>query len=683
MAAEVLFSIIVPTRNRLDTLVETLEGIRQQDFDDYEVIVVDDGSSTETRAAYPALWKSLGERFRLVIRGPDSHPGSGPSKARNAGIEVARGEFITFCDDDDRWCGKDHLAVAARSLRATPWCRLYLANQIGVLDGCIKISNWFPEIDNGMLIRKQNLDPGVYEIAKKDIVDLPSFAHLNITIVKRDLVNEIGGFWTKISYEEDRDFFWRCLDHVDRLLIRRDIISIHNIPLPKRQDNVSTQITQIERWLGRGLVCRHVAISCLGVSLVRQAVRLHGDTLRHLVGHLEEKNRTFTASRLARASLACRFSMKWAFYTVYLNLREAVRSKRHKLVETVPSEVSPVQDRADGTATQAGPMFSIIVPTRNRPDMLEQTLMGIHAQTFRNFEVVVVDDGSSEEVRKAYVGLWGKLDKCFRLVTLGPPDHFGSGPSKTRNVGIAAACGQYVTFCDDDDYWCDRTHLAVAARALTQRKSAMYIGNQRGLSNGSEIVSDWLPELTSKLRNRPRVNELDVYELPRADLVASRAFPHLNILMVHRDIVQDVGGFWERALYEGDLEFFWRCLDRVDKVLFRPMIVSAHNIPDKTKQDNVSTRFSQIERWVLRATNCRHVLLMISCRDLARRVLSFEADTLRHLSVELAQMGRYQASLSLAAQALNERFSFKWCVFVLFMGVRTVWNRLVPMKEDA
>jgi glycosyltransferase involved in cell wall biosynthesis len=321
-------------------------------------------------------------------------------------------------------------------------------------------------------------------------------------------------------------------------------------------------------------------------------------------------------------------------------------------------------------------MFSVIVPTRDRLGLVEQTLLELKKQTYQDVEFIVVDDGSSAAVRAEYPALWDRLDARFRLVLLGPAGHPGSGPSKARNHGISLARSRFLAFCDDDDQWCASDHLAVAARALSARPDCgMYVANQIGVREGSVRISDWLPAVTGRLSDRPRLADCNVYVVPQADLIESNAFPHLNILIVSSEIANAVGGFWEKAPYEGDLDFFWRCLDRVDAVLMRPDVVSIHNIPNPSARDNVSTQSSQLERWLLRSTNCRHVVSGIRSLKLIERVLNTEGDALRHLAVLLESSNRPGSALLFALQALAGRYSFKWLGYAGMLILRRRSNR--------
>lgn len=86
------FSILMPTYNRAAFLPETLESVFAQRFADYELIVVDDGSSDGT----PALLARYGERLRVLRQAR-----RGPGAARNLGLAQARGEYVIFLDSDD------------------------------------------------------------------------------------------------------------------------------------------------------------------------------------------------------------------------------------------------------------------------------------------------------------------------------------------------------------------------------------------------------------------------------------------------------------------------------------------------------------------------------------------------------------------------------------------------------
>jgi len=91
------------------------------------------------------------------------------------------------------------------------------------------------------------------------------------------------------------------------------------------------------------------------------------------------------------------------------------------------------------------PLVSIVVPVYNVEKYLEECFYSITSQTYKNIEIILVNDGSTDNSGK----LAGELAKQDLRVVVIHKDN--SGPSDTRNIGIDAAKGQYITFIDSDD----------------------------------------------------------------------------------------------------------------------------------------------------------------------------------------------------------------------------------------
>lgn len=100
---EVKVSVIMPAYNRETYIRESIDSVLAQSFTDFELIVVDDGSTDSTAGIVQSYTDS---RIRLIRQ-----PNRGVSVARNAGLEAARGQFITFLDSDDLYY-PDFLKVA-------------------------------------------------------------------------------------------------------------------------------------------------------------------------------------------------------------------------------------------------------------------------------------------------------------------------------------------------------------------------------------------------------------------------------------------------------------------------------------------------------------------------------------------------------------------------------------------
>ncbi|MBU4233654.1 MAG: glycosyltransferase family 2 protein [Proteobacteria bacterium] len=90
------------------------------------------------------------------------------------------------------------------------------------------------------------------------------------------------------------------------------------------------------------------------------------------------------------------------------------------------------------------PLVSVIIPTYNRADLVRQALASVKAQTYRDFEIVVVDDGGTD-------GTYEVLSADRDLRVLRHPRR--RGVAAARNLGVAAARGEWLAFLDSDDLW--------------------------------------------------------------------------------------------------------------------------------------------------------------------------------------------------------------------------------------
>ncbi|MBT6957817.1 MAG: glycosyltransferase family 2 protein, partial [Opitutae bacterium] len=118
-------SVIIPTFNRLGYLPRSLGSVLAQSYDDYELIVVDDGSTDQTVDAIQQDYPSV----NLI-----EQENKGVSAARNAGIRAASGEWIALLDSDDEWLpGK--LNSQMNALESHPEYRLCHTEEIWIRDG--------------------------------------------------------------------------------------------------------------------------------------------------------------------------------------------------------------------------------------------------------------------------------------------------------------------------------------------------------------------------------------------------------------------------------------------------------------------------------------------------------------------------------------------------------------------
>ena len=111
-----------------------------------------------------------------------------------------------------------------------------------------------------------------------------------------------------------------------------------------------------------------------------------------------------------------------------------------------------------GTTSIRGPLVSVIIPTYNASGYICNALQSVYAQTFANYEVIVINDGSADTPRLLDV-LAPYRDRIHYL------EQQNGGPSAARNAGILVAKGEYIAFLDSDDCWFP-AYLAEQLRVL-------------------------------------------------------------------------------------------------------------------------------------------------------------------------------------------------------------------------
>ena len=90
------------------------------------------------------------------------------------------------------------------------------------------------------------------------------------------------------------------------------------------------------------------------------------------------------------------------------------------------------------------PLISVIIPTYNRENLLKDTILSVLIQTYKNFELIIVDDYSKDNTKRAVENF-----KDSRIIYLRHDKN--KGPAATRNTGIKRAAGDYIFLLDDDD----------------------------------------------------------------------------------------------------------------------------------------------------------------------------------------------------------------------------------------
>ncbi|WNZ63301.1 glycosyltransferase family 2 protein [Myxococcus sp. MxC21-1] len=125
------------------------------------------------------------------------------------------------------------------------------------------------------------------------------------------------------------------------------------------------------------------------------------------------------------------------------------------------------------------PFFSVIIPTYNRARLLEAALASVFAQEERDFEVLVVDDGSTDDTLETLA----RYGEQVRVLS-----QRNAGPGTARNLGIQEARGTYVAFLDSDDVWFPWT-LATYRQVLEADGTSLVLGTAALFSRAETLAT--------------------------------------------------------------------------------------------------------------------------------------------------------------------------------------------------
>ena len=125
--------------------------------------------------------------------------------------------------------------------------------------------------------------------------------------------------------------------------------------------------------------------------------------------------------------------------------------------------------------SQIFPRVSIVTGTYNSMKYLDRLIDSVQAQTFTDWEMIFVDDGSHDGTRE-YLARFCEENRKFRLILKTPE----GSPAKSRIVALEAARGEYIAFCDHDDFWAP-DKLQIQIEAYRQYPDAAIVHTQRTL----------------------------------------------------------------------------------------------------------------------------------------------------------------------------------------------------------
>lgn len=236
------------------------------------------------------------------------------------------------------------------------------------------------------------------------------------------------------------------------------------------------------------------------------------------------------------------------------------------------------------------PIFSVVIPTYNRLPMLKQAIASVDSQIFRNFEIIVSDDGSNDGTVE-----WLTSERPdVKVVCSG-----GRGAGGARNFGIAAASGRYISLLDSDDLWHPHLLELVSDALVHEPSSALVLVSETRFSEPSFPV--WTTQLEV---------EKECYDVILDVAVACKGFAGTAVWgALRRDCFLKVGPFKEdRGINMEDLDWLFLAGDEGPAIRIISPQLLAYRLHDTQITKDFMQFYRSVELFLQREANGEYPL---------------------------------------------------------------------------
>ena len=197
-------SVVIPTHNRAKMLKRAIDSVLAQTYQDFELIVVSDGSTDKTEAVV-AAYKD--PRIKLLKH---ERP-EGASSARNTGINVCKGKYIAFLDDDDEWL-QEKLEKQIDLIKYSP-------PEVGL------VYSWMECVENEEVTHVR--DPALKGYIFPHMLDKQAITNSSTLLIKRTVLDVVRGFDEDLPRGNDGDFIRRITKHFHVDFVPEVLVKVH------------------------------------------------------------------------------------------------------------------------------------------------------------------------------------------------------------------------------------------------------------------------------------------------------------------------------------------------------------------------------------------------------------------------------------------------------------------------
>lgn len=224
-----LISVIIPMYNSASTIVRALDSVKNQSYrGDYEVLVVNDGSVDESQSIVENyIANNKDENFKITLLNQNN---SGVSKARNTGLQFAKGNFIAFLDSDDYWV----LHKIERQI-------IFLNNDF---DFVCALRNNEKIVFPYKLIENRYANISLRKLLFKVV------GQTSTALFKRNILENTGFFDESQRYSEDANYWMRIARNNKMIILNETLVKTDN---DYGQTGLSSNLVQMEKGVRKNI----------------------------------------------------------------------------------------------------------------------------------------------------------------------------------------------------------------------------------------------------------------------------------------------------------------------------------------------------------------------------------------------------------------------------------------------
>jgi glycosyltransferase involved in cell wall biosynthesis len=500
------FSVIIPTYNRADVLEKCLIALSNQEFpsERFEVIVCDDGSIDNTSD----IVRNLKVQYKLLYLKQENR---GPAAARNMGIRRSTGKYLLIINDDAILepdaikihydLQEKHYGEKISILGTFKWYPKYTQSFLGYLATHSDILFNYSQMISGLLYNYNNFYTCNISILRKGAEDAGLFDETFNGPAAEDIEFgyrlELSGY--NVLYEES------CVAWHDHSVTIESFCKIHQT---RGFGAVTLSFLQPKAYL----------LDYLDINILKQwknEIETVSEQFKNLVKMMQkfesEKN-DFKIQKIAKELLPS------------VKLLQNYYAKKGMLSNPLIEKI--ILRNSNASKIKSTPLVSVIIPCYNYARYLAEAVESIIGQTYKNIEIIVVNDGSTDNTKEVAEELIKKNPN--NIIKLFNQSNSGQ-PAIARNNGIKNASGSFILPLDADD--------KLPADAIEN-----YVQTALNANHDNVVVYGWMQRFGNN-SDCWKTAPFEPNRLLRRTLIPSSSFFHRSVWEKNKGYALNVKGY--------------------------------------------------------------------------------------------------------------------------------------------